>query len=488
MQLGTHCIFGGDFNAHNKAWGSTKTSIRGNRLKQFANAAGLDIIAPPSPTRYGHNSATIIDLALIKNFLYPYDITSIPEMSSDHNPIILNFYFQISTPKNNKTFKTNWNNYQRELCNSTNIPFPKINNTLDIDKQIENLTNDITTAFHNNSKEIPTKTIHINSELKNIYQNRNKARKIWQTTRNPHFKNLYNNLNHKANTLKEKVRQTEIAENLIKMNPVDGTLWNAAKKMRKKHAKISALKGPASIAYSNTDKAELIANSLEKQFQLNDIHNSVTENKVNNTLLDFSQITHFPPLLPPNPIDIIKYTQKINIHKAPGIDGISNKMIRNLPFLTQLRYIHIVNHIFKLLHFPSTWKTAIIIPILKPGKDPSDPTNYRPISLLPTLSKITEHFILIQLNDYLNSKNLLIPFQFGFKPKLSTTHQLLRAVEHITAGFQHKFHTGAVFLDIQKAFDRVWIQGLTYKMINMEIPPPSHQTNKYLPPQQNIQS
>ncbi|GBM85612.1 hypothetical protein AVEN_24275-1, partial [Araneus ventricosus] len=291
MQLGTHCIFGGDFNAHNKAWGSTQTSIRGNRLKQFANAAGLDIIAPPSPTRYGHNSATIIDLALIKNFLYPYDITSIPEMSSDHNPIILNFYFHISTPKNNKTFKTNWNNYQRELCNSTTIPFPKINNTLDIDNQIEKLTNDITTAFQNNSKEIPPKTIHINSELKNIYHNRNRARKIWQTTRNPHFKNLYNKLNRKANTLKEKVRQTEIAENLIKMNPEDSTLWNAAKKMRKKHAKISALKGPTSIAYSNTDKAELIANSLENQFQLNDIHNSVKENEVNNTLLDFSQIT-----------------------------------------------------------------------------------------------------------------------------------------------------------------------------------------------------
>ncbi|GBN69259.1 hypothetical protein AVEN_104480-1 [Araneus ventricosus] len=47
MQLGSYCIFGGDFNAHNKAWGSTSTTTKGEQLKHFANLAGLDIIAPP---------------------------------------------------------------------------------------------------------------------------------------------------------------------------------------------------------------------------------------------------------------------------------------------------------------------------------------------------------------------------------------------------------------------------------------------------------
>ncbi|GBN04688.1 RNA-directed DNA polymerase from mobile element jockey [Araneus ventricosus] len=93
-----------------------------------------------------------------------------------------------------------------------------------------------------------------------------------------------------------------------------------------------------------------------------------------------------------------------------------------------------------------------------------------PISLLPTLSKVTEHFILTQLNEHLNNNNILIPYQFGFKPKLSTTNQLLRAVEYITSGFENRFSTGAVFLDIQKAFDRVWINGLIYKLISHKIP------------------
>ncbi|GBN23187.1 hypothetical protein AVEN_29650-1 [Araneus ventricosus] len=106
MQLAYPCIFGGDFNAHNTAWGSIKTATRGRKLKTFANITGLDIIAPPTPTRYGQHSASFIDLAVTKNFLYPYNITSVPELSSDRNPVILNF-FNYNTPKPDKVFKTN---------------------------------------------------------------------------------------------------------------------------------------------------------------------------------------------------------------------------------------------------------------------------------------------------------------------------------------------------------------------------------------------
>ncbi|GBL73937.1 hypothetical protein AVEN_192319-1 [Araneus ventricosus] len=95
MQLEHSCISGGDFNAHNTAWESIKTTTRGRKLKTFANITGLDIIAPPTPTRYGHHSVSFIALAVTKNFLYPYNITSVPELSSDHNPVILSFFFNL---------------------------------------------------------------------------------------------------------------------------------------------------------------------------------------------------------------------------------------------------------------------------------------------------------------------------------------------------------------------------------------------------------
>ncbi|GFU01164.1 RNA-directed DNA polymerase from mobile element jockey [Trichonephila clavipes] len=125
-----------------------------------------------------------------------------------------------------------------------------------------------------------------------------------------------------------------------------------------------------------------------------------------------------------------------------------------------------------LRYFPNAWKTAVIIPVLKPGKDPTRADSHRPISLLPILSKLAEKIISARLNDYLERNNILTPEQHGFRPRLSTSHQLLRVVEYIKDAIDRNQYTAAVFLDIQKAFDRVWHTGLLYKLIKYKIPPP----------------
>ncbi|GFT59713.1 RNA-directed DNA polymerase from mobile element jockey [Trichonephila clavipes] len=127
---------------------------------------------------------------------------------------------------------------------------------------------------------------------------------------------------------------------------------------------------------------------------------------------------------------------------------------------------------FKLRYFPNAWKTAVVIPILKPGKNPKLADSHRPISLLPILSKLAEKIISARLNDYLERNNILTPEQNGFRPRLSTSHQLLRVVEYIKDAIDRNQYSAAVFLDIQKAFDRVWHTGLLYKLIKYKIPPP----------------
>ncbi|GFS52086.1 putative RNA-directed DNA polymerase from transposon BS [Trichonephila inaurata madagascariensis] len=119
----------------------------------------------------------------------------------------------------------------------------------------------------------------------------------------------------------------------------------------------------------------------------------------------------------------------------------------------------------KLGYFPLQWKTAAVIPTLKPGKDPTRADSFRPIAPLSILGKVAEEIILKRLYSHVNELNLIIPEQHGFRPDLSTSHQLLRGVEAIKSGFRKKKSTGAVFLDIQKAFDRVWREGLIYKLI-----------------------
>ncbi|GFW79614.1 hypothetical protein TNCV_1428741 [Trichonephila clavipes] len=74
-------------------WNCPNHSIRGCRLKTFVKTHDLTIAHPDSPTRFGHRSANILDFAIINNFHFPFTINSLAELSSDHNPVLLNFSF-----------------------------------------------------------------------------------------------------------------------------------------------------------------------------------------------------------------------------------------------------------------------------------------------------------------------------------------------------------------------------------------------------------
>ena len=78
---------------------------------------------------------------------------------------------------------------------------------------------------------------------------------------------------------------------------------------------------------------------------------------------------------------------------APGPDNIHNKIIQNLPKKSQNLLLNIYNHIWNTQTFPESWHSATVIPIPKPGKDHSNPTNYRPIALTNCLCKLMEKII-----------------------------------------------------------------------------------------------
>ena len=118
-------------------------------------------------------------------------------------------------------------------------------------------------------------------------------------------------------------------------------------------------------------------------------------------------------------------------------------------------------------HFPTAWKHARVISILKPGKDPALPSSYRPISLLDTIGKLFEKILLARISHEVSVRGLMRDEQFGFRPRDSTSLQVARLVERITRKFGEKRLTGAVFLDVAKAFDTVWIDYLLYMLTHL---------------------
>ncbi|GFT94512.1 probable RNA-directed DNA polymerase from transposon X-element [Trichonephila clavipes] len=419
----------------------------------------LNIAYPPTPTRFGYNSANTIDIALIKNFYYPFTINSIDELSSDHNPVFLNFSFKLAIePPNPRAVSTDCKKIS-ELTDAVIETHSHASRPIEIDKR--NFT-----------------PLHINRLLKL----KNHLRKRYHQTLNPIFKTYYNKAQSDLKKKLKKYNDDIWQKRLEALNTTDNSLWRTQRFFKK-------IKDPKSFlstgtAVTDQQKANLLATNLKNNFIENECendsynHNDENINSTINNFLSTPPTTNIEPALPD---EIIHYIKHVNAKKAPGKDLITNRMLKNFPIKLILILTILVNKILKFNHFPDNWKEAIIFPINKPGKDPHLATSYRPISLLSTIGKLTESIILLRLKNFINSNNLLNPNQYGFTTKLSTLHPLLRLTEHISEGFQKKKSTGVVFLDIQKAFDRVWINGPTFKLISYNIPPPMiHLIHSYL--------
>ena len=97
-------------------------------------------------------------------------------------------------------------------------------------------------------------------------------------------------------------------------------------------------------------------------------------------------------------------------------------------------------------------------------KKPEEIQSYRPISLLPILSKVFEKLLLRRLTPILDTDKLIPDHQFGFRTKHGTTEQVHRIVTQINRVLDNKSYLSAAFLDVSQAFDKAWHDGLLDKL------------------------
>jgi hypothetical protein len=154
--------------------------------------------------------------------------------------------------------------------------------------------------------------------------------------------------------------------------------------------------------------------------------------------------------------EVMKVINGLNTTKATGPDGIGNSFIKKVfpPFSNEIT----IFFNYCILHgvFPMQWKISNVIPVF----------NYRPISLLPCLSKIFERLVADRLMKYVVDTNLISTNQSGFMPNDSTTNQLVHITNDIINSFENGKETIVGFVDISNAFDRVWHKGLLVKLEN----------------------
>jgi hypothetical protein len=475
LNSSNNVIIAGDINARHIDWGNSYNNTNGITLKNYIDNHAVTINHPMTHTHFpaNNNNPSTIDFFLLKNVTNYTQAITIPALKSDHNPV----KFSIDDiPRENlmKSFTsykhTNWKKLRHTLDNKIIIN-SNINTSTELDAEINKLTQALLHAKKLHSQTISTKTprTQIPPEIINLTKDRNKYRKLHQRTGLLAYKNLTQDLNR---DIKNKIitYNNNQWETLLKnASTKNNSLWKLTRARTKKRSEIPPLTNINNVeAITNKQKAE----SFAEYFQ--SIHNYNNDNDTQQVRIEneIDRLTKQPTTTDPeyikktqtNPHEIGTILHKLKNNKAAGDDQIDNLLIKNISRKAKVQLSHIINAALKLNYFPSQYKTATVVPILKPGKNNNKTENYRPISLLSTISKIFEKIIHRRLTRMLNELNINQEYQFGFKSRHSTTHQLARISNDILINFNKDKHTALTLLDLEKAFDRVWIKGLLYKM------------------------
>ena len=209
------------------------------------------------------------------------------------------------------------------------------------------------------------------------------------------------------------------------------------------------------ISYSDFDKVEALNNYFVSISPLVDNEPALPKFSLFcNTILDRIEIVEQ---------DIIDIISVLPVNKAIGPDSISHKMLKATIHTVSIPLCVLFNRSLKDHSFPRQWKIANVLPLFKKG-DPSELSNYRPVSLLSCVGKIMERVIFKYVYNYFHSNGLFYKYQAGFLPGHSTVYQLIETYDCIAKAIDEGKHCCMVFCDLSKAFDRVWHKGLLFKL------------------------
>jgi hypothetical protein len=302
---------------------------------------------------------------------------------------------------------------------------------------------------------------------------KNRLRRLYQETRCREDKARMNAAKRRVRNNINAFRRETWERKLSTLTIEDGSLWRMARTLRDVVSEEAPLRTDGGLIHSARGKAEHMADYLQDVFQPaaaadNTIDPLATPAVIPRTPTVVREREEEPPRISSR--DLLSAIKNLKRRKAPGPDGVPNEVIAEAPVSLATVLLVIFNACLSLGHFPSSWKRARVICIPKPGKQATKAENFRPISLLDCLGKLLERILLSHLESITRDLNILPEHQFGFRSEHSTTHQVARLLNFITEGFNRGHTTVGAFFDVSKAFDRVWHEGLLWKLTSFGYP------------------
>lgn len=172
--------------------------------------------------------------------------------------------------------------------------------------------------------------------------------------------------------------------------------------------------------------------------------------------------------------ETMKHLQSLKRKKSVGLDDLPSWLLKDCMEVIASPLTYIINMSFETSTFPSDWKRTKVLPLFKSGAK-SSVNNYRPISVIPAISKVIEKVVHEQLTAYLESNNLINNNQFGFRPRRSTELAATIFIDTVKLKVNDGKMVGAVFLDLTKAFDMLSHGKLLSKLTSFGIVGDEHE-------------
>lgn len=466
-QLPKPFILLGDFNAHSTEWGSFKTDRWGTAILEVVQKLNLHILNNGKSTKTSKNSTCMsaIDLTITSdnNKTLRWEVDS-DCRSSDHFPILITEGTQnkyINQKPNWDHRKANWKKFQETLMATMN------HNNINT---IESITQDIHRAAIDSIPKTkrPThrKVPWWNEKVEQCIKARKAALRRLKLYKHNDKTKIY--LVKRLNITKQKatkvLKEAKKAswENFLSTidDQVSNTkeLWNKIHALSgKSHKQDITLTDGVDITENPTEIANQMADHFYEQSATNQYNKKFQRAKAaaeaKNLNLNYSSDKIYNKNFTMEELNLALSKAK---GRATGIDEISYDMLRHLPLKSKIILLEAYNKIWNQDRIPETWKTGLIVPILKDNGNPHDIKNYRPITLLSCMGKIMERMINTRLITEIEEKCHLNPHQFAFRPGRSTDEYFTELEGTLAPALEEDKHIECALLDLSKAYDKAW--------------------------------
>lgn len=458
----------GDFNCHHPIWGCPVSDCFSSNLIELMDDYNLCLLNDGSPTRSVSplQNPSAVDLSFSSPSLASQLFWSVLPNShgSDHFPILISTSFQNSTSPplppllKYRLANADWNTFS-SILDFKVAEFPPVDNhnylllySKLVDAIIE--TADSIIPLKKTFSGIPSPPWW-DSECTSAVKERNEAEKYFNANISIENYLLFKKVLAKSIRFLSKKKKNSWIKFCESLSPrsLSSIVWRKIKAFR------NFRNDPRPTPTNDTSWLESFIDKLAPPFV-------PTQEYISSTPVNFP----FSSMDGPFSFDELSAALNHLKDSAPGSDGIPYSFICRSSTATKIYFLSIINKIYENCKFPETWKHQIIIPILKPGKDPLSPLSYRPIALSSVMIKIFENLLKNRLEWLLEHREILSKSQFGFRKGFGTTHSLGIFMSDIRIAFSRNENLVAVFLDITGAYDNVLLHVLKQKMIHLNLP------------------